>query len=154
MRRVDLLPALVALLLAAALQPAAHAQAPQPAQQPAPQAGERPQVAQGGEPRLVFEREVFSYPGRARRDPFVPLTTSAEGPLFADLRLHMIIFDEDASQSLIMVSDASQRRVRLRRGESVGNATVIDIGPTRVVFSVNEFGIRRQEILDLKERNR
>jgi hypothetical protein len=123
--------------------------APAAAQEPA--AG-RPPVTQASEPRLVFEREVFSYPGRARRDPFVPLTTSAEGPLFSDLRLHMIIFEEDASQSLIMVSDASQRRVRLRRGESIGNATVIDIGPTRVVFSVNEFGMRRQEVMDLKKR--
>lgn len=149
MRRVDLLPAVTALLFAAVFHAApAHAQ-----EQAAPPAGERPAVVQGtGEPRLVFEREVFSYPGRARRDPFVPLTTSAEGPLFSDLRLHMIIFDEDPTQSLIMVSDASQRRVRLRRGESIGNSTVIDIGPTRVVFSVNEFGIRRQEILDLKKR--
>ena len=42
------------------------------------------------------------------------------------------------------------RQYRLRRGDSVGNATVVDIGPTRVVFSVSDFGIRRQEILELK----
>jgi hypothetical protein len=143
MRPASWIPAIMLSLAAAA--PGA-AQAP-----PAPPA-ERPAVTQGGEPRLIFEREVFSYPGRARRDPFTPLTRSAEGPLFSDLRLHMIIFEEDPSQSLIMVSDNSQQRVRLRRGESHGNATVIDIGPTRVVFSVNEFGMRRQEVLDLKKR--
>jgi hypothetical protein len=126
--------------------------APASAQEAGAPAEGRPPVAQGGEPRLVFEREVFSYGGRARRDPFVPLTSSAEGPLFSDLRLHMIIFLDDPAQSMIMVSDASQRRVRLRRGESIGNATVIDIGPTRVVFSVNEFGMRRQEVIDLKKR--
>jgi hypothetical protein len=125
---------------------------PVEAQEPGAQPEGRPPVVQGSEPRLVFEREVFSYAGRSRRDPFVPLTSSAEGPLFSDLRLHMIIFQDDPSQSMIMVSDASQRRVRLRRGESIGNATVIDIGPTRVVFSVNEFGMRRQEVIDLKKR--
>jgi hypothetical protein len=138
----------LALLLAATGAVAAPAEA----QDPGAQAEGRPPVPQGGEPRLVFEREVFSYAGRGRRDPFVPLTSSAEGPLFSDLRLHMIIFLDDPSQSMIMVSDASQRRVRLRRGESIGNATVIDIGPTRVVFSVNEFGMRRQEVIDLKKR--
>jgi pSer/pThr/pTyr-binding forkhead associated (FHA) protein len=145
MRRADWLHI---VLIAAALGAAAPLAAQEPAAEPpAP----RPPV-QTAEPRLVFEREVFSYPGRARRDPFIPLTSSAEGPLFSDLKLHMIIFVDDPNASIITVSDNSQRRVRLRRGESIGNATVIDIGPTRVVFSVNEFGIRRQEVLDLKKR--
>jgi hypothetical protein len=148
MRPVDGLVLVVLLAATAVL----AAPAPAAAQEAAAQPEGRPPVPQGGEPRLVFEREVFSYAGRARRDPFLPLTSSAEGPLFSDLRLHMIIFEDDPSQSMIMVSDASQRRVRLRRGESIGNATVIDIGPTRVVFSVNEFGMRRQEVIDLKKR--
>ena len=41
-------------------------------------------------------------------------------------------------------------RFPLRRGETVGNATVVEIRETRVIFSVNDFGIRRQGILDLK----
>jgi hypothetical protein len=49
------------------------------------------------------------------------------------------------------VSDGSKKQYRLRRGESVGNATIIDIGPSRVVFSVMDFGIRRQEVLALKD---
>jgi hypothetical protein len=106
------------------------------------------------EPRLVFEREVFHYEGRVRRDPFRPLTSSAEGPLFTDLRLHMILFSEDPAGSVVAVSDATKKQYRLRRGDSVGNATVIDIRPARVVFSVLDFGIRRQEVLDLKETER
>jgi hypothetical protein len=106
------------------------------------------------EPRLVFEREVFHYEGRVRRDPFRPLTSSAEGPLFTDLRLHMILFSEDPAGSVVAVSDAAKKQYRLRRGDSVGNATVIDIGTARVVFSVLDFGIRRQEVLDLKETER
>jgi hypothetical protein len=120
-----------------------------PAQELAP---ERPRstVSRAGEPRLVFEREVFRYAGRARRDPFQPLTGRNAGPLFADLVLRMIIFSDDPSQSVVTVSDASNNQYRLRRGDTVGNATVVDIGPSRVVFSVNDFGLRRQAILDLK----
>jgi type II secretory pathway component PulC len=103
------------------------------------------------EPRLVFEREVFEYAGRARRDPFQPLTRSTDGPLFTDIKLHMILYSEDPANSVVSVSDGSKKQYRLRRGESVGNATIIDIGPSRVVFSVMDFGIRRQEVLALKD---
>lgn len=100
--------------------------------------------------RLVFEREVFSYRSRGRRDPFQPLTTAQTGPLFADLKLQMILYSEVPSESVVAISDGSGKQYRLRRGESVGNATIVDIAPSRVVFSVNDFGIRRQEILNLK----
>ncbi|HSJ26095.1 MAG TPA: hypothetical protein VK929_15565 [Longimicrobiales bacterium] len=106
--------------------------------------------ASASEPRLVFEREVFQYGGRNRRDPFTPLTSSAEGPLFSDVTLHMIIYTDDPRESIVSLSVAGGRRMRLRRGETVGNATVINIGQTHVVFSVNDFGMRRQEVLYLK----
>jgi hypothetical protein len=140
---------LVALALLAAAAPAA-------AQKQAAQAERRvtPVAERTAEPKLVFEREIFHYEGRVRRDPFRPLTGSAEGPLFADLRLHMILFSEDPGGSVVAVSDAMKKQYRLRRGDSVGNATVIDIGPARVVFSVLNFGTRRQEVLDLKETER
>jgi hypothetical protein len=102
------------------------------------------------DPRLIFEREVYAYPGRARRDPFMPLTGQNAGPLFSDLKLRVILYSENPSQSIVAVSDAANKQYRLRRGDSVGNATVVDIGPTRVVFSVSDFGIRRQEVMDLK----
>jgi hypothetical protein len=141
---------LVALALLAAAAPAATQQT-----QAAPAARQATPVAERtAEPRLVFEREVFHYEGRVRRDPFRPLTGSSEGPLFPDLRLHMILFSEDPGGSVVAVSDAMKKQYRLRRGDSVGNATVIDIGPARVVFSVLDFGIRRQEVLDLKETER
>jgi hypothetical protein len=140
---------LVALALMAAAAPAA-------AQREAPQAVRpvTPVADRTAEPKLVFEREVFNYEGRVRRDPFRPLTGASEGPLFADLRLHMILFSDDPGGSVVAVSDARKKQYRLRRGDSVGNATVIDIGPARVVFSVLDFGIRRQEVLDLKETER
>lgn len=124
------------------------------AQQPAPPPQAPPAAAQATDPRIVFEREVYSYPGRARRDPFMPLTGQNAGILFSDVKLHMILFDDNPSRSIVAVSDAANKQYRLRRGDSVGNATVVDIGRTRVVFSVNDFGVRRQEVLDLKPMGR
>jgi hypothetical protein len=131
------LAALGAAILLCAAAPAAAQEQPQ-------------QPPRAEEPRLVFEREVFEYRGRMRRDPFAPLTTAAEGPLFSDVRLHMIIFMDDPSESVASLSVAGGRRVRLRRGETVGNATIVEIGRTHVVFSVMDFGTRRQEVLYLK----
>lgn len=137
----------LALLALAGAAPASAQQAPAPETPPAT-------IVQGNEPQLVFEREVFSYPGRARRDPFMPLTGQNAGILFADLKLHMILFDDNPSRSIVAVSDAANKQYRLRRGDTVGNATVVDIGRTRVVFSVNDFGIRRQEVLEMKPTGR
>jgi hypothetical protein len=107
-------------------------------------------VVRAGEPVLVFEREVFSYPGRSRRDPFRPLTGD-EGPLFEDLSINVILYSPNPAESVVLLSDATNRVYRVRRGETVGKCcTVVDIGPTRIVFSVVDFGIRRQEVLALK----
>ena len=141
---------LTGLLVATAAAVPAQAQ-----QAAAPQTPEAPAaVAMPGDPRLIFEREVFSYPGRARRDPFMPLTGQNAGILFSDVTLHMILFDENPGRSIVAVSDAANKQYRLRRGDSIGNATVVDIGRTRVVFSVSDFGIRRQEVLELKPTGR
>lgn len=125
---------------------AGAAQAQQPTQ---------PQVAAAAadstaEPRLVFDREVFSYARSGRRDPFRPLTAADDGPLFDELKLRMIVFARDPRESMVLVQDVTDKVHRLRRGDRVGNATVVDIGRTRVLFSVNEFGVYRQGVLELK----
>jgi hypothetical protein len=67
----------------------------------------------------------------------------------------MILFSrENPGRSVALVQDASRKTHRLRRGDAVGSATVVDIGPQRVLFSVLEFGVRRQEVLELKPTNR
>ena len=137
---------LMGLLAVAAALPARAQEAAPPTETPAPTAN----IVQANDPKLIFEREVFNYPGRARRDPFMPLTGQNAGPLFSDLKIHVILYDDDPRKSIVAVSDAAKKQYRLRRGDTVGNATVVDIGRTRVVFSVSDFGIRRQEILDLK----
>jgi len=155
MRHALLFPsiALAATLTAAP----AHAQDPVPPPTAVPPATAVAQPPAGAEePKLVFEREVFRYPGGARRDPFRALTNADEtGPMFQDLTLRMIVYSAaQPARSIVMVRDGAAKSYRLRRGDVVGNATVVDIGRYRVVFSVEDFGIRRQEVLELKPNNR
>jgi hypothetical protein len=114
-------------------------------------------TADTGSPKLVFEREAYAYPGAAgRRDPFMPLTGANEtGPLFQDLQLRMILYSAASpARSVASVVDANRKVYRVKRGDVVGNATVLDVGPRRVLFSVVDFGVRRQEVLQLKPTNR
>lgn len=130
----------------AAQQGAAEAAAPGT---PAVQAPTRPRDIQ-----LVFEREIFSYAANSRRDPFRSLADQdGIGPLFDDLKLRMIIHSDQPGQSVALVVDGSKKVYRLRKGDVVGNATVLDIAEQRVTFSVEDFGNRRQEVLDLKAQN-
>jgi hypothetical protein len=105
------------------------------------------------EVRLVFDREIYRYDAAGRRDPFKPLTGTNAGPLFEELTLRMILHSDVPGQSIVVLSDGSKRVYRLRRGESVGNITVVRIDPARVVFSVVDFGVGRQEMLSLKNEN-
>jgi hypothetical protein len=154
MRRVDPMRALLcALVLTVAPLPADAQQTPPAAQQPpaARDSTTPATVVNAADAKLMFEREVYNYPGRGRRDPFAPLTGSDAGPLFADLKLTAILYVADApAESIVTIADATKKVHRVRRGDTVGNATIVDIGPNRVVFSINDFGVRRQAVLDLK----
>jgi hypothetical protein len=141
-----LMGGLVLVLAAAtfAVQRPAPAQPPADPGRPAGTAGE-------DEPRLIFEREIFTYPNGSRRDPFRPLTGRDEmGPLFDDLTLRMIIHSDVPGESIAVVADRSGRTHRLRRGQSIGNATVAEITPTQVVFTVADLGVRRREVLYMR----
>ena len=120
------------------------AQAPAPAA-PAP-------VAPGAEPVLVFDREVFGYEGVQRRDPFSTLVGKAGlGPRFDDLSIKGIILS--GTHSVVLLTDASAKKVyRVRRGDVVGNARVVEIAANHVIFAVENFGQYRQEILELKRK--
>jgi hypothetical protein len=99
---------------------------------------------------LLFDREVYSYPATPRRDPFTPLVGKNDtGPRFEDLSIKGIIFVR-GGDSLVLLSDG-KKVYRRHRGEMVGNARVVEIEPTRVIFAVDNFGTWRQESLDLKK---
>jgi hypothetical protein len=131
----------VAAMLLVAAAGSISAQAPAGAPKGAPKAA----------PTLVFEREVYEYPGGSRRDPFRPLTTNdTSGPLFSELTVTGIMYYTDSSRSMATIRDLSKKEYRVRRGDVIGNATVQFVDKYRVVFSVEEFGMKRQEVLEIK----
>lgn len=100
----------------------------------------------------VVEREVFTYPGSARRDPFEPLDAGEElGPRFEDLELSGIIYSPDAGSIVVLVDRATQRRYRVWRGDVIGGAELVAVRPDEAVFVVTVFGVSRQETLRLKK---
>jgi hypothetical protein len=123
------------------------------AQDPAPAApAAAPRALPKPVPKLVLDREVYDYPVGQRRDPFRPLTNNdTSGPLFTELTMTGIFYlANEPSKSFATFKDLSKKEYRVHRGESIGNATVQDIGRTRVVFSIQEFGMKHQEVLELK----
>jgi len=102
---------------------------------------------------LVYEREVFTYRGSGRREPFWPLTNEDEmGPRFEELTLQGIIYSTGAGQSLALLAGGDGRIYRVRTGDVVGDSRVIEIGPLRVVLAVESFGNVRREMLELTKR--
>ncbi|MEJ2503806.1 MAG: hypothetical protein P8177_10935 [Gemmatimonadota bacterium] len=137
---------LVPVLAAAALLPRQAV-----AQQAQPE-GPQQAVHKSADIELVYEREVFSYRGASRRDPFRPLSEESMGPRFESLALQAIIYSTGRGGSLALLTDAEGRVYRVRVGDVVGNSQVIEIGPLRVVLAVENFGTIRQEMLELPTR--
>lgn len=133
--------------------PLGAASAQNPQGQPGQQAQQARPPADTAAVQLVYEREVFSYADRGRRDPFRPLTDSDEtGPRFEELMLQGVIYSTGRGQSVALIADASGRIYRVREGGVVGNSRVVEIGPLRVVLAVENFGTIRQELLELRKR--
>ena len=97
---------------------------------------------------LVFEREVFAYPLRARRNPFQPLPVSTvEGPRFEELRLLGIIVHPDSRHSVVLIGtgppsgrDGEEatgvfplETYRLRLGDVIGSTRIVQIHERHVV---------------------
>ena len=114
----------------------------------AAQAGSKtPQSDSAGQ--MVLNREVFDYNGGGRRDPFVSLlTTSDLKPLLTDLRLVGVLTDIAGSNSVAILRDVtSKEQYRVKVGQTLGRMRVTRIEPKSVVFTIEEFGFSRQEIL-------
>lgn len=102
---------------------------------------------------LVYEREVYVYRPAGRRDPFRPLTDDDEmGPRFERLSLQGIIYSTGRGESVALLGDGTGRVYRVRDGDILGNARVVQIGQTRVVLAVEVFGMVRRETLELQRR--
>ena len=113
---------------------------------PAPVAAPLP--ADSG-PKVLINREVFQYAGDGRRDPFVSLlTTSDLRPLLNDLKLVAVAFDPRGQNSVAVLRDiTSKDQYKVRVGQTIGRMRVAAIQEKAVIFTIEEFGYSRQEIL-------
>jgi Tfp pilus assembly protein PilP len=109
-------------------------------------------VRRVSEQEAVYRRERFVYPSDGRRSPFAPLVGEGveSGPVFDDLDLVGIIFGGPAGSVATVIDRATEKRYRVRRGDIVGDARVVEIQPDAVVFQVTEFGVTRSETLALR----
>lgn len=98
-----------------------------------------------------YEREIFEYPALERRDPFRSLTdVETTGPRFEDLELNGVVYNSRfGSVAIVSEQDASER-YRLREGQTIGAARVVEIRADEVVFVVSGVGFDRRETLTVK----
>jgi len=135
-----------------ATKPATKRASPPPApdpRKPAVPAAPVPAVDSG--PKVLINREVFSYEGDGRRDPFVSLlTTSDLKPLLTDLKLVGVAYDPRGQNSVAVLRDVTSRdQYKVRVGQTIGRMRVAAIQPKAVIFTIEEFGYSRQELLPI-----
>jgi hypothetical protein len=100
-------------------------------------------------PKVLINREVFQYEGSGRRDPFVSLlTTSDLRPLLNDLKLVAVAYDPRGQNSVAVLRDVTSKdQYKVRVGQTIGRMRVAAIQEKAVIFTIEEFGYSRQEIL-------
>ena len=127
----------------AKLPPAPDPKKPPVAAAPAP-------VVDSG-PKVLINREVFSYEGDGRRDPFVSLLTTTDlKPMLADLKLVGVAYDPRGQNSVAVLRDiTSKDQYKVRVGQTIGRMRVAAIQPKAVIFTIEEFGYSRQELLPI-----
>ncbi len=102
--------------------------------------------------KVLIAREVFQYDGDGRRDPFVSLlTTSDLRPLLADLKLVAVAYDPRGQNSVAVLRDAtSKTQYKVKVGQTLGRMRVAAIQEKAVIFTIEEFGYSRQELLPIQ----
>lgn len=96
-------------------------------------------------------REVFTYDAAGRRDPFASLMKTSElRPAISDLRLTGILYDPTGRRPIAVMRDLQTKaQYRVTTGMTLGRMRVSQIKPRSVIFSIEEFGINRQDSLVL-----
>jgi hypothetical protein len=127
------------------------APAPPPLDTRKPAVSTAPIPAVDTAPRVLINREIFAYDGDGRRDPFVSLlTTSDLRPLLTDLKLVAVAFDPRGQNSVAVLRDVTSKdQYRVRVGQTIGRMRVAAIQEKAVIFTIEEFGYSRQEILPI-----
>ncbi len=103
-------------------------------------------------PKVLINREVFQYDGAGRRDPFVSLLTTTElAPMLNDLKLVAVAYDPRGRNSVAVLRDAtSKKQYRVQVGQTIGRMRVAAIQEKAVIFTIEEFGYSRQELLGIQ----
>jgi hypothetical protein len=117
-----------------------------------PTAAPVPAAAPDTTSRVLINREVFQYDGDGRRDPFVSLlTTSDLRPLLSDLKLVAVAYDPRGQNSVAVLRDpTSKTQYRVKVGQTIGRMRVAAIQEKAVIFTIEEFGYSRQELLPIQ----
>ena len=94
-------------------------------------------------------RETFLYDGIGRRDPFFSLILTDDlRPLLADLRLVGILYQASGNRTVAIMRDLqTNAQYRVTTGTTLGRLRVAQIRQRAVIFSVDEFGLSRQDSL-------
>ena len=94
---------------------------------------------------------MFVYPAADRRDPFRALNTGERiGPNFDDLRLTGVLYNPAVASVATLTDQKTRRRYRVREGDRLGEASILEIRPREVVFLITSYGISRREVLRVK----
>jgi hypothetical protein len=94
-------------------------------------------------------REIFTYDEAGRRDPFFSLILTEDlRPLLSDLRLVGILYDATQRRSVAIFRDVlTNVQYRVGAGMGLGRMRVAQIKPKAVIFTIDEFGLSRQDSL-------
>ena len=94
-------------------------------------------------------REVYGYAGIGRRDPFFSLILTDDlRPLLSDLRLVGILYQQSGGRAVAIMRDIqTNAQYRVANGGTLGRMRVTQIRPRAVLFSIDEFGLSRQDSL-------
>ncbi|HEY8256725.1 MAG TPA: hypothetical protein VIG08_03650 [Gemmatimonadales bacterium] len=98
-------------------------------------------------------RETFAY-GGGTRDPFSSLiNTSKDGPEIGDLELVGVYQDlRTPTNSVVVLREkVSSKRHKMRVGDQLSRARLVQIRPRDAVFMIQDFGFERQETLSLRK---
>jgi hypothetical protein len=131
---------------------------------PAPVSGPGSQPAAGGAPASPspatprtassapmqpVTREIFSYEMGGRRDPFYSLILTEDlRPLLSDLKLVGILYEASGRKSVAIMRDIlTNAQYRVNTGMTLGRMRVAQIKPRAVLFTIDEFGLSRQDSL-------
>jgi hypothetical protein len=107
-----------------------------------------PRTASSG-PMQPVTREIFTYETGGRRDPFYSLILTEDlRPLLSDLKLVGILYEASGRKSVAIMRDIlTNAQYRVNTGMTLGRMRVAQIKPRAVLFTIDEFGLNRQDSL-------